>query len=132
MLPSSTLSESTVRRLHSTRPSRHHLRRIRPTLGLETLAERRLLRVPSASFIKQDTTMQGNWIGTYRSQGYDVIGNSSATPSQDTIGKGSVAKAREHKSHELRKSLPPLLLQCNLRHPITHYCHRLWWQALSF
>ena len=39
----------------------------------------------TASFIKQDTTTQGNWIGTYGSQGYDVIGNTSSLPSYATV-----------------------------------------------
>ena len=40
---------------------------------------------PTASFIKQDTTTQGNWIGTYGSQGYDVIGNAASLPSYATV-----------------------------------------------
>jgi Domain of unknown function (DUF4082) len=39
----------------------------------------------TASFIRQDTTTQGNWIGTYGSQGYDVIGNASSLPSYATV-----------------------------------------------
>src|SRR5271157_254812 len=40
---------------------------------------------PTASFIKQDTTTQGTWIGTYGSQGYDVIGNAASQPSYATV-----------------------------------------------
>ena len=39
----------------------------------------------SATLLKQDTTTQGNWIGTYGSQGYDVIGSSASLPSYATI-----------------------------------------------
>ena len=43
------------------------------------------MSVPTVSFIKQDTTTQGNWIRTYGSQGYDVIGNAASLPSYATI-----------------------------------------------
>jgi len=43
------------------------------------------LVVPTASFIKQDMTTQGNWIGTYGSQGYDVIGKAASLPSYATV-----------------------------------------------
>ena len=39
----------------------------------------------TASFVKQDTTTQGNWIGPYGSQGYDVLGNGSGLPSYATV-----------------------------------------------
>ena len=39
----------------------------------------------SATLLKKDTTTQGNWIGTYGSQGYDVIRSSSNLPSYATI-----------------------------------------------
>ncbi len=35
----------------------------------------------TASFIKTDTTTQGNWSGTYGSQGYNVIGYTASNPS---------------------------------------------------
>ena len=38
-----------------------------------------------ATFLKQDTTTQGNWIGTYGTQGYDVIGNAASLPSYATV-----------------------------------------------
>ncbi len=39
----------------------------------------------TASFIKQDTSTQGKWIGTYGTQGYDVIGDATSLPSYATI-----------------------------------------------
>ncbi len=35
--------------------------------------------------VEQDTTIQGNWIGTYGSQGYNVIGNTASYPSYATV-----------------------------------------------
>jgi hypothetical protein len=35
----------------------------------------------AATFLRQDTTTQGTWMGTYGSQGYDVIDGSSSLPS---------------------------------------------------
>ncbi len=40
---------------------------------------------PTATFLKQDATTQGTWIGTYGSQGYDVIGSTASLPSYVTI-----------------------------------------------
>ena len=39
----------------------------------------------SAVFLKQDTTTQGSWIGTYGAQGEDVIGDTAALPSYATV-----------------------------------------------
>ena len=39
----------------------------------------------TASFIKTDTTTEGSWIGTYGSQGYDVIENAVSLPSYATV-----------------------------------------------
>ena len=39
----------------------------------------------TATFIKQDTTTQGNWIGTYGSQGYNVINDAASLPSYATV-----------------------------------------------
>ena len=39
----------------------------------------------TAIFLKTDTTTQGNWIGTYGTQGYDVIGNATSLPSYATV-----------------------------------------------
>jgi ELWxxDGT repeat protein len=44
-----------------------------------------VLPVTSATFLNQDTTTQGTWIGTYGAQGYDVIDSSSRLPSYATI-----------------------------------------------
>ena len=37
------------------------------------------------SFLKQDATTQGTWIGTYGTQGYDVIGGATSLPSYATV-----------------------------------------------
>ena len=39
----------------------------------------------TASLVKTDTTTQGNWIGTYGSQGYNVIGNAASYPTYATV-----------------------------------------------
>jgi hypothetical protein len=39
----------------------------------------------SAAFIGQNTTTQGNWIGTYGSQGYDIIGSTASIPGYATV-----------------------------------------------
>jgi hypothetical protein len=39
----------------------------------------------SAVFVGQDTTTQGNWIGPYGAQGYDVIGSSASIPSYANV-----------------------------------------------
>jgi subtilisin family serine protease len=39
----------------------------------------------TASFIKSDTTTQGNWIGAYGSQGYNVIGDTASYPAYATV-----------------------------------------------
>ena len=44
-----------------------------------------VIDTPSAAFVKQDSTTQGNWIGTYGTQGYDVIGNAVSLPSYATV-----------------------------------------------
>ena len=38
-----------------------------------------------ATFLKQDTTTEGNWINTYGTQGYEVIGNATSLPSYATV-----------------------------------------------
>ena len=40
---------------------------------------------PSASLVRTDTTTQGNWIGTYGSQGYDLFTAGSSLPSYATV-----------------------------------------------
>jgi hypothetical protein len=39
----------------------------------------------SASFNGQNTATEGNWIGTYGAQGYDIIGSSASIPSYATV-----------------------------------------------
>jgi subtilisin family serine protease len=39
----------------------------------------------SAVFLAQNTTKEGNWIGTYGTQGYDLIGGPASLPSYATI-----------------------------------------------
>ncbi len=46
--------------------------------------------IASASFLKQDTTTQGNWIGAYGSQGYNVIGDTPNYPSYATVSASGI------------------------------------------
>src|SRR5271157_4151560 len=92
MWPPSSPNKHAVLSLNSTRPSHRRRRRLRLDLQLERLEDRQLLSgqgsglvVPTASFIKQDVTTQGTWIGTYGSQGYDVIGKAASLPSYATV-----------------------------------------------
>src|SRR5262249_48116113 len=39
----------------------------------------------TATFLRQDATTQGNWMGTYGAQGYDVIDGSSSLPSYASV-----------------------------------------------
>ena len=39
----------------------------------------------TATLIGHNTTTQGTWIGTYGSQGYDVVGNTASLPSYATV-----------------------------------------------
>jgi Hypothetical glycosyl hydrolase family 15 len=39
----------------------------------------------TATFLRQDATTKGNWIGTYGTQGYDVIGDPASLPSYAVI-----------------------------------------------
>ena len=39
----------------------------------------------SATFMKNDTTTEGNWIGTYGTAGYDVINSGSSLPANVTV-----------------------------------------------
>ena len=41
--------------------------------------------VTSASLVKRDTATQGNWIGVYGKDGYDVIGKPASIPSYATV-----------------------------------------------
>ena len=38
-----------------------------------------------ATFVQQDTTTQGNWIGKYGSNGYNIIGDATSYPSYATV-----------------------------------------------
>ena len=40
---------------------------------------------PTATFLQQDTTTQGTWIGTYGAQGYDIVSGPVSLPSGDTV-----------------------------------------------
>ena len=39
----------------------------------------------TASFLEQDATTQGSWIGTYGAQGYDIVCGPSSLPAGDTV-----------------------------------------------
>ena len=39
----------------------------------------------TASFLKQDATTQGSWVGTYGAQGYDIVSGPSSLPANDTV-----------------------------------------------
>ena len=39
----------------------------------------------SATFVEQDATTEGNWINTYGTQGYDVLGGAASLPSYATV-----------------------------------------------
>ena len=39
----------------------------------------------TASFLQQDTTTQGSWIGTYAAQGYDIVSGPTSLPANDTV-----------------------------------------------
>jgi len=44
-----------------------------------------VVRAASATFVVRDSTTQGNWIGVYGSQGYNIIGASASQPSYATV-----------------------------------------------
>ena len=76
------MTRATLNRRHL--PKSKKTCRAATSLTLESLENRCLLST-SATFVKQDTTTQGNWIGTYGQQGYDVIDNTSSLPSYATV-----------------------------------------------
>ena len=48
--------------------------------------------VPTATFVKTDTTTQGNWRSVYGGDGYNVIGNQAVNPSYVTpVGVGQLS-----------------------------------------
>ncbi len=59
----------------------------------------------SATFLKTDTTTQGNWIGTYGAQGYDVIGDTPSLPSYATISASGESKWVWSTSTTVRQAL---------------------------
>jgi hypothetical protein len=42
-------------------------------------------RPASATFLQNDTTTQGSWMGTYGAQGYDIVSGPVSLPSGDTV-----------------------------------------------
>src|SRR5205823_5965427 len=44
-----------------------------------------VVQVGQASFIEQDRTTQGNWIGAYGIQGYNIIGAADSYPAYATV-----------------------------------------------
>jgi hypothetical protein len=57
---------------------RYRARALQPSVNL---LEGRTMLSATASFLGSDAATQGNWIGTYGSQGYDVIGSGASYPS---------------------------------------------------
>lgn len=51
----------------------------------------RLVSASNATFVKSDTTTQGNWQGSYGADGYNVFGDSQAYPAYATITAASQA-----------------------------------------
>jgi hypothetical protein len=49
----------------------------------------------SATFLEQDTTTQGNWIGVYGTDGYDIVANPSTTNPNDLPAGVTVTPAGE-------------------------------------
>ena len=43
------------------------------------------LRGTTATFLRQDATTLGSWIGTYGAQGYDIVSGPSSLPANDTV-----------------------------------------------
>ena len=41
--------------------------------------------IATASFLRQDATTQGSWIGSYGAQGYEIVSGPSSLPANDTI-----------------------------------------------
>jgi VCBS repeat-containing protein len=78
----------------------------------------------SAKLIKTDTTTEGTWIGTYGTQGYDIVGRPSDLPRHDTITpSGQSTLAWSHSTDD------PRALQ------FPHGSHRIaeaWYSATSF
>ena len=43
----------------------------------------------TAVFIERDSTTEGNWIGTYGTEGYDIANSGSSIPSNVTVTAGT-------------------------------------------
>src|SRR5262249_45754307 len=39
----------------------------------------------TATFLSQDPTTKGSWVGTYGAQGYDIVSGPSSLPSNDSV-----------------------------------------------
>ena len=70
----------------------------------------------TAAFIGDDNATEGNWIGTYGTQGYDIIGNAASLPSYATVtpsGQSSYTwrsddrPARPFRTQAVRVASPP-------------------------
>jgi hypothetical protein len=85
MWTSALPSTTAVLGLNATHTRQRRRRRARPELQLEILEVRQLLSGPSVTFIEADSATQGNWIGGYGNQGYDVIDNAASLPSYATV-----------------------------------------------
>ena len=57
------------------------------TAGADAVLSGIFLDKPAAlaSLTKQDATTQGNWLGTYGTEGYDIVGDAAAIPSYATV-----------------------------------------------
>ena len=63
----------------------------------------------SATFMKNDTTTEGSWIGTYGTAGYDVINSGSSLPANVTITPAAQSRIRGQVRRRQHKALeiPP-------------------------
>ena len=55
------------------------------TTGVITAGVITASSVATASFLGEDTTTEGTWIGTYGTQGYDLVGSTASIPSYATV-----------------------------------------------
>ena len=65
--------------------------------------------VASASYFMIDPTTEGNWIGTYGTQGYDIIGGPSSLPSYATVTPSGAVDLHLGCEHD-RSASPPGLI----------------------
>ena len=56
-----------------------------PAAGSASTSTASLAATPTASLISSDTTTDGNWLGTYGTQGYDIAGDPASIPSYASI-----------------------------------------------